>query len=346
MKVRTEVLATDTRAAFQAALEQAAERLRAGEVVAVPTETVYGLAANAFNAQAVQRIFEVKGRPPHNPVIVHVANRKMIRRCVSHWPPEADKLANAFWPGPLTLVLRKSPAVPDVVTAGGETVGVRWPSHPFIQALIRLCGFPLAAPSANPSNALSPTSAQHVAQSLAGKVSLVVDGGRSQVGIESTVVDVSGRPLRVLRPGMIHAESLRAALGGTKARLQMGASSTTAGKPLRSPGRLPKHYSPLAKLVIWSWRNESDLRGQLATSPWPMAHCHIIAHRHVPVGLPGTRVSVIPHDPVAFARALYAELHRCDEEGARLIVVETVPDTPEWHGITDRLRRAAGVNGK
>jgi L-threonylcarbamoyladenylate synthase len=345
MKVRTEVLATDSAAALQVALERAAELLRAGQVVAVPTETVYGLAANAFDAGAVQKIFAAKGRPRHNPVIVHVASRKMIQRCVAHWPAEAEKLAQVFWPGPLTLVLRRSAAVPDVVTAGGETVAVRWPSHPFIRALIRLCGFPLAAPSANPSNALSPTTAQHVAQSLAGKISLVVDGGRSQVGIESTVVDVSKRPLRVLRPGMIHAESLRAALGGTQARLDAGVAATKDGEPLRSPGRLPKHYSPVAKLVIWSWRNEADLQRQISNSRFNISDCHVLAHRHIPMGLSPAQVSVIPHDPVAFARALYAELHRCDAEGARVIVVETVPDTPEWQGITDRLRRAAGGNG-
>jgi L-threonylcarbamoyladenylate synthase len=186
-----------------------------------------------------------------------------------------------------------------------------------------------------------------VARSLAGKIPLVVDGGPSQVGIESTVVDLSARPLRVLRPGMIHAESLRAALRGTKARLEAEAGASAAGEPLRSPGRLPKHYSPKAKLVIWSWRNGADLRGQLATKRWPMARCHIIAHRHIPAGLPpSAQVSVMAHDPAAFARALYAELHRCDQAGARLIVVEAVPDAPEWHGINDRLRRAAGVNGR
>src|SRR5262249_8976927 len=148
---QTEVLATGTPALFRAALQRAAELLRAGQVVAVPTESVYGLAANAFEARAVQKIFEIKGRPPHNPVIVHVASQEMARRCVAHWPPQADKLAKAFWPGPLTLVLKRSREVPDIVTASGPTVGVRWPNHPFIQALLEQCGFPLAAPSANPS---------------------------------------------------------------------------------------------------------------------------------------------------------------------------------------------------
>src|SRR2546425_4786191 len=150
--IRCELLPTHTPQLFQAAVRRAVELLRAGEVVALPTETVYGLAANALDAQAVERIFEIKDRPPHNPIIVHVASLAMARSCVTSWPALADKLARAFWPGPLTLVLRRAKTIPAVVTAGGPTVGVRWPNHPFIQAVIRECGFPLAAPSANPSS--------------------------------------------------------------------------------------------------------------------------------------------------------------------------------------------------
>src|SRR5256885_1884981 len=185
--MKTEVLATHTRALFTAAVKRAVELLRAGEVVALPTETVYGLAANAFDARAVSRIYEIKGRPAHNPIIVHVAGVQMARRCIANWPPLADKLARAFWPGPLTLVLPKARELPDIVTAGGATVGVRWPSHPFIQAVIRKCGFPLAAPSANLSNRVSPTNANHVRQQLGDKLRLIVDGGQSRVGIESAV---------------------------------------------------------------------------------------------------------------------------------------------------------------
>ena len=164
-----EILSIHTAALFGEAVGRAAELLRAGQLVALPTETVYGLAANAWNADAVRRIYEVKGRPPENPIIVHVASMELARRCVSDWPPPADKLAAAFWPGPLTLVLPRSEEIPPVVTAGGATVGVRWPSHPFIQAVIRACGFPLAAPSANRANELSPTNAEHVRKSLGAK---------------------------------------------------------------------------------------------------------------------------------------------------------------------------------
>ena len=211
--LHAEILPTHTAALFAAAVRRAAEALRAGEVVALPTETVYGLAANALDAAAVEKIFQIKGRPALNPVIVHVAGLEMARRCVGEWPAAAERLAASFWPGPLTLVLPRAREIPGIVTAGGTTVGVRWPGHPFIQAVIRECGFPLAAPSANPSNQISPTNAEHVRKALGGKIGLIVDGGQSQVGIESTVLDVTVSPPRVLRPGMIHEESLRAALG-------------------------------------------------------------------------------------------------------------------------------------
>src|SRR6266487_6484411 len=210
IKPKAVILPTHTPALFDAAVQRAAELLRAGELVALPTETVYGLAANALDARAVARIFEVKGRPAHNPIIVHVAGAGMARRCVADWPPLADKLTKVFWPGPLTVVLPRSLEIPDIVTAGGSTVGVRWPTHPFIQAVIRACGFPLAAPSANLSTQVSPTNALHVQNSLGEKIRLIVDGGQSQVGIESTVLDLSMSSPRLLRPGMIHLESLLA----------------------------------------------------------------------------------------------------------------------------------------
>jgi L-threonylcarbamoyladenylate synthase len=328
-----EILATDTRERFDAAVKRAVELLRAGEVVALPTETVYGLAANAFNAEAVRRIFEVKGRPLRNPIIVHVASRELTVQCVSDWNDTAEKLAKAFWPGPLTIVLPKAAVIPSVITGGGDTVGVRWPSHPFIQAVIRECGFPLAAPSANPSNRLSPTTAEHVATSLGGNVPLIVDGGPAQVGIESTVVDVSITPAQVLRPGIIHRESLLAVLGA----LQVAGAR---GEHLKSPGMLAQHYSPRARLMVRTWSNDAELAAQVAELHVPKARCHVLAHHHIPDPRGFGRVSLIPHDAEAYARALYAELHKCDELGAEVIIVEAVPAAPEWDAITDRLRRA------
>ena len=334
-----EVLPTHTPALFGAAVKRAATLLRAGEVVALPTETVYGLAANALDEKAVAKIFQIKGRPANNPLIVHIVGVEMAGRCVMSWPDAAEKLARAFWPGPLTLVLPRAKWLPDIVAAGGSTVGVRWPGHPFIQAVIRECGFPLAAPSANLSNRVSPTNAGHVRKQLGDLISLIVDGGQSQIGIESTVLDLTASPPRVLRPGMIHIESLAAVIGEVSSRKSASGSEST--KTLPSPGLLKKHYAPKARLLVLSWRNDADLNSQLSTLNPQLLDCHIIAHTKIPAGLGAANVSVIPHDAEAFARAIYAELHRCDAAGAELIVVESPPESPEWAGIVDRLRRAA-----
>ncbi len=332
---RAQLLPTHTPELFQAAVKRAVELLRAGEVVALPTETVYGLAANALNPAAVERIFQIKGRPAHNPIIVHVASLKMAGECAGIWPTLADRLARAFWPGPLTLVVPRADQIPPVVTAGGDTVGLRWPSHPFIQTVIFECGFPIAAPSANPSNRVSPTTAAHVQKTLGDRIPLVVDGGPSQVGIESTVLDLCSSFPRVLRPGMIHEEALLAVTG----RLDDGGPQRGI---LKSPGQLPKHYSPKATLVMWSWQSDEDLQRQAAASGVPLKECYVIAHTQIPSAKPFGGVSVIPHDAQAFARAIYSELHQCDEAGARFLIVEAPPTGPEWRAITDRLQRAAG----
>lgn len=330
------VLGTQSPADFRAALERAAALLAAGEIVAVPTETVYGLAANARNAAAVAKLFVAKGRPAHNPIIVHVSGLGMARDCVAEWPDAAERLARAFWPGPLTVVLPKRATIPDVVTAGGPTVGIRWPSHPFMRALIERCGFPLAAPSANPANRLSPTTAAHVIAGLGGGVPLVVDGGTCQVGLESTVVDLTRHPPKVLRPGMIHEGAIEAVLG------ELGRRTSGPAEPvLRSPGQLPRHYAPRARLLVLSWGDTAGLQAQLGGLGERSTHTFVVAHTHIPAAAGFAGVSVIPHDPEAFARAFYAELHRGDASGARCLVVEAVPDTPCWAAIADRLRRAA-----
>ena len=337
-KPSPEILPTHTPALFDVAVARTTEALRAGEVVALPTETVYGLAANALDERAVAKIFEIKGRPAHNPIIVHVAGIDMAGRCVREWPETAAKLAAAFWPGPLTLVLQRAKEIPDIVTAGGNTVGVRWPSHPFIQVVIRACDFPLAAPSANLSNSISPTNAAHVCSSLGDRLGLIVDGGQSQVGIESSVLDLTANPVRVLRPGMIHAKSLAAVLG--EGGLQ--GSDGPDGGPLRSPGQLRKHYSPKARLIVLEWRDDSDLLAQLARAGISAAGCQVIAHSRIPGSASVAGISVIPHDAEAYARAMYGELHRCDAVGAECIVIEALPGGAEWQAIADRLRRAAG----
>jgi L-threonylcarbamoyladenylate synthase len=282
---------------------------------------------------------------------VHVAGGGLARRCVRQWPGLAEKLAQAFWPGPLTLVLARAGKIPAAVTAGGGTVGVRWPAHPFMQAVIRECGFPLAAPSANLSNRISPTSAEHVLAQLDGKIPLVVDGGQSQVGIESTVLDLTVSPPRILRPGMIHAESLAAVCGqvASDPGLVEGQEPASDLRPLnsdprppilRSPGQLQRHYAPKAKLLVLKWHDDAALK-QLVTRHSSLAKCFVVVHTRIPSGFGAANVSVLPHDAAAFARALYAELHRCDAAGAETIVVEAPPELPEWSGIADRLKRAA-----
>lgn len=327
------VLSTESPSLFDAAVAQAAELLRAGEVVALPTETVYGLAANALDAAAVRKIYQIKERPAHNPIIVHVTGIPMARECASEWPEMAERLARSFWPGPLTVVVPRAAAIPLEITAGGETVAIRAPSHPFMQAVIRACGFPLAAPSANLANQLSPTNAGHVRENIGARIPLIVDGGQCQVGIESTVIDVTVSPPHLLRPGMIHEESLLA----VTSRLQTGASAGA----LRSPGMLKKHYAPKARLAVVSWRDDNDLQQKIEALV-PAGAVFIIAHTTIPAWKQPAQVSLIPHDAEAFARAIYSELHRCDAAGADLIVVEAVPETAEWRGIADRLARAAG----
>jgi L-threonylcarbamoyladenylate synthase len=225
--------------------------------------------------------------------------------------------------------------IPDIVTADGETVGIRWPGHPFMQQVIRACGFPLAAPSANRSNEISPTNADHVRRSLGDQLKLIVDGGQSQVGIESTVVDLTGDTPRILRPGMIHEESLLATLG------QLNEPNLNESGPLRSPGQLPRHYAPKGKLTVLAWDSAEALLAQTGPAGIDPARTTVICHTHIPSPEVWMSIHVIPHDAEAYARALYAELHRCDEDGARWIIIEAVPETAEWKGISDRLQRAA-----
>lgn len=297
------------------AIRAAAEVLRAGGLVAFPTETVYGLGANALDAAAVARVFEAKGRPSTNPVIVHVASASDVLNVCAEWPATAARLAERFWPGPLTLVVPKGLAVPEIVTAGGNTVAVRCPNHPVARALIEAAGVPVAAPSANRSTELSPTRAEHVVKSLNGRIDFVLDGGPCSGGIESTVVDVTGSVPRVLRPGLISAPQIAEVVG----RVEVGASAEGVA---RSPGQMARHYSPRTPLVLVVNADaaQEQLKGQ---------------------GLRAIAVRFARDDPERFAAELYATLHALDAESWDRIVIELPPDTPEWAGVRDRLMRAA-----
>ena len=241
-------LSVDPRSPDPDAIAAAAAVLRAGGLVAFPTETVYGLGADALDPAAVRRIYEAKGRPAFNPIIVHVASIEHARRLARHWPAHATRLAERFWPGPLTLVVPKGTIVPDIVTAGLDAVGIRVPAHPVALALIRAADLPVAAPSANRFTQLSPTSADHVAQALGDRVDVLLDGGPASVGIESTVVDLTGPMPRLLRPGMISIASLEEVVGPVERDIAEPAGEA----PRLSPGQVERHYAPRATLQLLS----------------------------------------------------------------------------------------------
>jgi L-threonylcarbamoyladenylate synthase len=314
-------------------IAQAATVIREGGLVAFPTETVYGLGANALDPAAVERVFEAKGRPPYNPLIVHVASASQARRLVTSWPPTAAALAERFWPGPLTLVLPKASKVPDRVTAGLPTVAVRVPAHPVALALLEAAGLPIAAPSANPFAGLSPTTAEHVRRGLGEAVDLILDAGPTTVGIESAVVDLSGPRPALLRPGSIPPEELESLLGDLD-RPELGGSV-----PRPAPGMLERHYAPHAKLQLYP----SAARRQVAAD----ARRAMEAGRRVgalvrePLETPLHRTIPMPGSPAAYARRLYAALHELDQAGCDLVLVEEAPDDPAWAGIRDRLTRAS-----
>ncbi|MCI0699629.1 MAG: threonylcarbamoyl-AMP synthase [Planctomycetia bacterium] len=310
---------------------RAAEVLRAGRLVAFPTETVYGLGANALDAEAVARIFDAKGRPATNPLIVHVSDVSEVLNVASVWPECAEKLSARFWPGPLTLVVPKRAELPEVVTAGGATVAVRCPAHAVARALIRASGIPLAAPSANRSSELSPTRAEHVLSGLNGRIDMILSGGPCSGGIESTVVDVTGKVPRVLRFGLITVPMLEEVCG----KVEVGATAGVA----RSPGQLTKHYSPRTRIVLADsvvqvyiellrLKREGKTSGVMVFSPL------------LGVDTPNW-FRLMPTDAEAFAACLYQTLHECDCAGLDAVIVQLPPDTPEWSAIRDRLVRAA-----
>ena len=316
------------------AIAAAAAVLRAGGLVAFPTETVYGLGADALDPAAVRRIFEAKGRPSFNPVIVHVADIEHARRLARHWPASATRLARHFWPGPLTLVLPKDPSVPDIVTAGLDAVGIRMPAHPVALALIRAADLPVAAPSANRFTQLSPTTADHVAQALGGRVDLLLDGGPASVGIESTVVDLTGAVPRVLRPGMISRAALEAVVGP----LGDDASEPSGEAPRLSPGQVERHYAPRAVLELLTRAQLDQRTGGSRTAVADRLGVVAFSDVLVPPGLTTVRLAA---EPDGYARGLYAALHQLDDAGCERILLELPPDTPEWTAVHDRLRRAA-----
>jgi len=307
-----------------AEIQKAAEIIRNGGLVVFPTETVYGLGANALDAQAVRKIYALKQRPATSPLIVHVASVQQARELAADWPDEANRLAREYWPGPLTLVVPKKPIVPDEATAGLPTVGVRMPAHPIALALLTAARVPIAAPSANRFTEVSPTTAEHVRRSLGDRVDYILDGGPCPVGIESTVLSLVESTPILLRPGGVSRQQIEEVIGPVASRQE-----PEADKAHRSPGLHPRHYSPHTRLyLVENGKVPGVGRGayvQLA---------------HAPEG-PVTEVILMPTDAAGYAARLYEVLHFLDGRGPDWIAVDTPPDLPEWEAVQDRLRRAA-----
>jgi L-threonylcarbamoyladenylate synthase len=331
----TRVISIDPVVPDRAIIAEAALLLRAGQLVAFPTETVYGLGAAGMNPLALSRIYAVKGRPPDNPLILHIAGPDQLSLLAAQIPTIVSHLVQAFWPGPLTLILPKNPSVPSLATAGLSTVAVRMPAHPVALALIDAAEMPLAAPSANRSGLPSPTTAQDVFDDLQGRIPLILDAGPSHIGLESTVLDVTSTPPAILRPGAIPLEALEAVVG------PVGEGITVAQRR-RSPGTRYRHYSPRARVLL-----VEDVRGETLQAVVAIALQHgervgCLLHRlepnHVP---PDVAVSHIGGSVADYARGLFAALRRLDRLGLDVIVVEGVQEQGLGVAVMDRLRRAA-----
>ena len=331
------LLAVDPRCPETGPIALAARVLRAGGLVAFPTETVYGLGALALDERALARVYVAKGRPTHHPLIAHVENDAQARALARAWPEAATRLAMAFWPGALTLVVERAAHVPAAVAGGAESIAVRVPSHPVARALLAELREPLAAPSANRYQGLSPTTAAHVVKELGDRVDLVLDGGPCDAGIESTVVDVRGHPPRVLRPGAVGVEALMAVAPD----LHTPHDDPAAGDRRPSPGMDARHYAPRARLLLAPTRDEA------------VSMARSLAEREGrPVGLivrtpseerdsPALLEKTLPSEASDYARLLFATLHDLDDAGVYAIVVQAVPDEPAWWAVADRLARGS-----
>ncbi|MCA0374445.1 MAG: threonylcarbamoyl-AMP synthase [Gemmatimonadetes bacterium] len=346
------VIAVDPQAPDATVIAEAAARLQRGELVAFPTETVYGLGANALDADAVARIYAAKGRPAWNPVIVHVPSIDAAVELAGSWPPAAARLAERCWPGPLTLVVPAGPRIPSIVTAGRPAVALRVPDHPVALALLRAAGVPVAAPSANRFTQVSPTTAAHVVQSLGARVPLVLDGGPCAVGIESTVVDCTGDTVRILRPGMLGRETLEAALSGLDVEVThavhraIAHDATAVPEAPLAPGMADRHYAPQADVWLFEARQAGDIAQALAARPLDTHRTALVALLRTvtpeALGIDAACAVRMPTDAGSYARALYAALHHADRVGATLVCIEAPPpDEPAWEGVRDRLTRAA-----
>lgn len=309
-------------------INKAKSLLEQGELVAIPTETVYGLAGNALDSNAVIKIFKVKDRPQFDPLIVHVANLQQAKELVESFPEKAEKLAARFWPGPLTFLLKKKSLIPDLVTSGMDTVGIRCPDHDLTRSLLQSLSFPLAAPSANPFGYVSPTRPEHVNDQLGDKIQYILDGGECRVGIESTIIGFENDSPTVFRLGGLTIEDLESVIG--KVDIQLNSSSNP-----KAPGQLRSHYSPRKKVV---WGTLSEL-----ISKYPTAKTGILAFQNKVAGIAPANQIVLSDtgNLEEAAQHLFASLRELDKKGIEVILAEAVPDIGLGKAINDRLRRAS-----
>jgi L-threonylcarbamoyladenylate synthase len=319
--------------ATQTEIEKAVETLRAGDLVVFPTETVYGLGANAQDPAAVRKIFEVKGRPPDHPVIVHLDNQRYLHRWVAELPPVAERLAAMFWPGPLTLILPKAENVNDIVTGGQNSIGVRIPSHPMAQQLLTAFGGGIAAPSANRYGRLSPTKPEHVRDELGDAVHVLLDGGDSQIGLESTIVSCLNNEVRLLRPGFITRSQIQQVVG----------ELAVAGEAPRAPGDRAQHYAPSTPLEIVPWDDLEKRAGEILEREEKVAVLAMRPPLHTRRYMTWINAG---KKPDAYAHNLYNNLRTLDRAQCVRILVQELPQDERWAAILDRLQRASGGLGE
>jgi L-threonylcarbamoyladenylate synthase len=320
-----------------ASISKAADILKSGGLVAFPTETVYGLGADGLNQSAVENIYEAKGRPKNNPLILHIASIEAAVPLVVDWPRMAQKLADKYWPGPLTIVLQASGLVPGIVKAGNPTVALRSPAHPVALDLLREFNGPLAAPSANRAMELSPTRPEHVVKALGGVLDLVLDGGPTSTGIESTIINLAETPPRVLRPGPISISELEETVGS----IAVFCGAIEYGAKQAAPGMSIRHYAPKAKLNVHGSDELLEVLNDLAQGGGKFAAIVFGEDISVPPELHGCTIKRLPGDPRGAMANIYAALHDLDSIGCQRVLVQEPPQSDEWLAIRDRLSRAA-----
>lgn len=342
-KLTTAIIKLDENNPNQNVIRNASKLIRSGEVIAFPTETVYGLGANALDSSSVSKIFEIKGRPPDNPLIIHISNMKMLKILVSQIPPKAHRIIEKFWPGPITLVLKKSRTVPEITTGGLNTVAVRMPKNKIALALIKESGLPIAAPSANISGRPSPTSAIHVKDDLAGKIKLILDGGSTKIGIESTVIDMTHRIPVILRPGAISKESIENVIGKACFHDSLLGKVSKKMAVCRAPGMKYRHYSPKARVMLVEGP-ENQVNKKIIQQTKKLeteGKKVIIMTANKTLKLNPEKIQYMGKTLAIIAKDLYANLRQADKDNVDVIIIQGVQYEKTGFAIMNRLKKAA-----